>query len=147
MQIFYVFCRSFKKAGSNHSAHWKTSARVLPEHDGRVREERTHGHVCGERGSQAWFRSHLMKVDTSPKPPCLFVVAAAAAPVTPVAVEINVDAGAQRLAKHFQVAAQRGSGDPLQTRGRGGNVRGGTFLCRLLLTFKKNKNKTPLGRT
>lgn len=74
---------------------------------------------AGERGSQAWFRSHLMKVDTSPKPPCLFAVAAAAAPVTPVAVEINVDAGAQRLAKHFQVAAQRGSGDPLQTRGPG----------------------------
>lgn len=42
-----------------------------------------------------WFRSNLMKVDTSHKPLCLFVAAAAAARVTAVAVEINVDAGAQ----------------------------------------------------
>lgn len=70
---------------------------------------------AGERQIQAWFRSNLIEVDTRRKPPSLFV--AVAAPVTPVAVEIHVDARAQRLAKHFQVAAQRGSGDPLRTRG------------------------------
>lgn len=60
-----------------------------------------------------------MEVDKSRKPLCLFVAAEAAARVTSVAVEIDVDAGAQRLAKHFQVAAQRRPGDPLQTRSRG----------------------------
>lgn len=69
-----------------------------------------------------------MKVDTSrSKAPGLFVLAPVAAPVTPVAVEVHVHAGTQRLAKHSQVAAQRGSGDPLQTRGQV-QRREGTFL-------------------
>lgn len=40
---------------------------------------------------------------------------AVTAQVTLVAINVDVNARAQRLAKHFEVATQRGSSDSLQT--------------------------------